>query len=101
MSTTNIQTISQKQEIVITPPQKYHVILLNDDFTPMDFVVKILMDIFHFSHTQATAVMLMVHETGRGVCGVYQKDVAETKQRQVIARARTAEHPLQCVIMPV
>lgn len=101
MSTTNIQIISQKQKSVLPPPKKYQVVLLNDDFTPMEFVVKVLMSIFHLSHTQATAVMLMVHETGRGVCGVYQKDVAETKCQQVIIRARAEGHPLQCEIVAV
>lgn len=98
MSTTNIQAITQNQKNRMRPPKKYLVMLLNDDFTPMEFVVNLLMEIFHLSSTQAIAVMLLVHETGQGVCGIYQKDVAETKCLQVIKRATSAGHPLQCII---
>ena len=100
MSTTNIQTISQNLETVLPPPKKYQVVLLNDDFTSMDFVVNLLTSIFHLPHTQAIAVMLMVHESGRGVCGIYQKDVAETKRWQVLKQAHEAGYPLQCIIEP-
>lgn len=98
MSTTNIKAITQKQKNALRPPKKYLVMLLNDDFTPMEFVVNLLMEIFHLPSTQAIAVMLLVHETGHGVCGIYQKDVAETKCQQVIKRATAAGHPLQCII---
>lgn len=81
---------------MLRPPKRYKVVLLNDDYTPMDFVVTVLMEVFHFPHTQAIAIMRMVHESGRGVCGVFQKDIAETRCNQVLARAEAAGFPLQC-----
>ena len=77
-------------------PPLYKVILLNDDFTPMDFVVQILMDFFHMPEEKATQVMLQVHTQGVGVCGVYSKDVAETKVCIVNEFSREHHHPLLC-----
>ncbi|WP_367421965.1 ATP-dependent Clp protease adapter ClpS [Snodgrassella alvi] len=96
MSNTRTQTVSQNQESMLKPPKRYKVVLLNDDYTPMDFVVTVLMEVFHLPHTQAIAIMLMVHESGRGVCGVFQKDIAETKCNQVLERAEAAGFPLRC-----
>ena len=79
-------------------PSLYKVVLLNDDYTPMDFVVKVLENIFHKDHTEAVSVMMDIHQKGAGVCGVYTKDVAETKLDQTIYLARQHDHPLQCVI---
>lgn len=79
-------------------PPLYRVILLNDDFTPMDFVVEILMNFFGMSEEQATVVMLQVHTRGMGVCGTYSKDVAETKVYIVNAYAMENEHPLKCAM---
>lgn len=80
------------------PPPLYRVKLLNDDFTPMDFVVEVLERFFNKSREQATTLMLQVHNEGSAICGVYPLDVAETKVRQVITLARDNQHPLQCVI---
>ena len=80
------------------PPPMWKVLLLNDDFTPMDFVVVVLQQFFHMDEAQATRVMLTVHHQGRGVCGVFSKDVAETKVQQVVRFARQHQHPLQCVM---
>lgn len=80
------------------PPPRYKVVLLNDDYTPMDFVVSVLSEIFLLPPAQASAVMLLVHHEGRGVCGVYQKDIAQSKCRQVHERARAAAYPLKCVV---
>lgn len=80
------------------PPQLYKVVLLNDDYTTMDFVIEVLQTIFNMSRERATQVMLKVHEEGSAVCGVYPKDIAETKVAQVITFARQREHPLRCVI---
>lgn len=80
------------------PPPLFKVLLLNDDFTPMDFVVEVLQSFFHMRREQATQVMLQVHQTGRGVCGVFSKDIAATKVEQVLHFARTHQHPLQCVM---
>lgn len=77
-------------------PRKYKVVLLNDDYTPMDFVVSILKHFFHFNEELATKVMLEVHMQGRGVCGVFTRDIAETKVLLVNEYARTNQHPLLC-----
>jgi len=77
-------------------PPLYKVILLNDDFTPMDFVVEVLTDFFSMSYEKATQVMLQVHYEGVGVCGTYSKDVAETKVLLVNDYSRQHHHPLLC-----
>jgi len=79
-------------------PPLYKVILLNDDFTPMDFVVQILTDFFSMSQERATQVMLQVHTQGVGVCGTYTKDVAETKVYIVNEFSREHHHPLMCTM---
>ena len=80
------------------PPRMFRVVLLNDDFTPMDFVVVVLQQFFAMNREQATVVMLKVHREGKGVCGVYPRDVAATKVEQVTAFARQHQHPLACVM---
>ncbi len=77
-------------------PPLYKVILLNDDYTPMDFVIEILMDFFAMSEQKATQVMLQIHTQGVGVCGIYSKDVAETKVYMVNEYSRSYQHPLMC-----
>lgn len=79
-------------------PPLYKVILFNDDFTPMDFVVEILTEFFHMSQEKATQVMLQVHTKGVGVCGTYTKDVAETKVHIVNDYSREHHHPLMCAM---
>jgi ATP-dependent Clp protease adaptor protein ClpS len=79
-------------------PSMYKVLLLNDDYTPMEFVVHILERIFHKNHEEATRIMLHVHQKGVGVCGIYTYEVAETKVNQVIDIARRNQHPLQCTM---
>ncbi|WP_440995345.1 ATP-dependent Clp protease adapter ClpS [Arhodomonas sp. SL1] len=81
-------------------PPLYRVVLLNDDYTPMDFVVEVLQTFFRMDRSQATQVMLHVHTRGKGVCGVYSRDIAETKVEQVMDYARTHEHPLMCTMEP-
>jgi ATP-dependent Clp protease adaptor protein ClpS len=80
------------------PPRQYKVVLLNDDFTTMDFVIEVLERIFGMGRERATQIMLKVHEEGSAVCGVYPKDIAETKVAQVESFARQREHPLRCVL---
>lgn len=82
-------------------PPLYRVILLNDDFTPMDFVVEVLMDFFAMSQEKATQVMLQIHTQGIGVCGIYAKDVAETKVYIVNEYSRQQQHPLLCAMEEV
>jgi ATP-dependent Clp protease adaptor protein ClpS len=88
----------ETQKSKVKPPPMYKVVLLNDDYTPMDFVVSVLQTFFSLSREQATQIMLKVHREGMGVCGVYPKDVAATKVEQVIAFSRKHEHPLQCLM---
>jgi ATP-dependent Clp protease adaptor protein ClpS len=82
----------------LKPPPLYRVVLLNDDYTPMEFVVHILEAFFNMNREKATQVMLTVHTQGKGVCGVYTKDIAETKAAQVNQYSRDNEHPLVCEI---
>lgn len=79
-------------------PSMYKVLLLNDDYTPMEFVVHILQRFFRMSIEQATEVMLHVHQKGVGICGVFTYEVAETKVNQVLSFARQNDHPLQCTL---
>lgn len=81
-------------------PRKYKVILLNDDYTPMPFVVEVLQRFFHMVDSMAVTLMLQVHTEGRAVCGVYTRDVAETKVAWVNDYARLNEHPLLCAMEP-
>jgi ATP-dependent Clp protease adaptor protein ClpS len=91
-------TLLEAQRSKLKPPPMYKVMLLNDDYTPMDFVVAVLQTFFTMTREQATQVMLKVHREGMGVCGVYPKDIAASKVEQVIAFARKHDHPLQCVM---
>lgn len=85
----------------VKPPQMYQVVMLNDDYTPMEFVVVVIQEFFSKDLEAATQIMLKIHLEGRGVCGVYSKDVAATKVDQVLDAAHKAGHPLQCVSEPV
>ncbi len=82
----------------LKPPPLYKVMLLNDDYTPMEFVVRILEHFFGMGREKATQIMLHVHTQGRGVCGVYSHDVAETKVAQVNEFSRRHQHPLLCIM---
>ena len=82
----------------VKPPPLFKVILLNDDYTPMEFVVVVLQTFFLMTREKATQVMLKVHREGMGLCGTYPKDVATTKVQQVVGYARKYQHPLQCVM---
>jgi len=79
-------------------PPMYQVFLLNDDFTPMDFVVDILRQYFHKSESEATHIMLAVHHKGEGLCGVYPREIAESKVAQVQQISRRHDHPLACIM---
>lgn len=99
MATRTVENVeSQTANTRLKPPPLYKVKLLNDDFTPMDFVVEVLEKFFNKTREQATQLMLQVHNEGSAVCGVYPLDLAETKVRQVTTLARDNQHPLQCVI---
>ncbi len=79
-------------------PNMYRVLLLNDDYTPMEFVISILQSFFNKDTQEATQIMLQVHHNGVGECGVYTYEVAETKVSQVMDHARKNQHPLQCIM---
>ncbi len=90
--------VLEPQRAQVKAPPLYKVLILNDDFTPMDFVVVVLQQFFGMNREQATAVMLKVHREGKGVCGVFPRDVAATKVEQVTAFAQQHQHPLACVM---
>lgn len=95
---TDGEVMIAEPEVSTKRPSFYKVILLNDDFTPMDFVVTVLEQIFRKTHEEAINLMLMVHTKGAAMVGVFTRDVAETKVDQVIEYARINDYPLQCVI---
>ena len=95
------QTVLERQTQKVEPPRRYQVVMLNDDYTPMEFVVEVLVEFFAKTREAATQIMLTIHEKGRGICGLYARDIAETKAEQVLAAAQHAGHPLQCVCEPV
>ena len=91
-------TVLEARKSKLKPPPMYKVMLLNDDYTPMEFVVLVLQTFFAMTREKATQVMLKVHREGIGVCGVFPRDIASTKVQQVAAFARKHQHPLQCVM---
>jgi len=92
-----LERLTQK----LQPPGLYQVVMLNDDYTPMEFVVVVIQEFFGKDLESATQIMLKIHLDGKGVCGVYPKDIAATKVDQVLDAAHKAGHPLQCVAEPV
>ena len=88
--------VAEKTRTKVERPPMYRVFLLNDDYTPMDFVVDVIMKFFELSEPEATLIMLQVHKKGRGICGVFTRDVAETKVNLVNGFARTNGQPLLC-----
>jgi len=91
-------SVLEAKKAKVKLPPMYQVLLLNDDYTPMEFVVVVLQKFFAMTRERATQVMLKVHREGMGVCGVYPHDVASTKVQQVSAYAHKHQHPLQCVM---
>lgn len=91
-------TLLNENDRKTAPPKRYGVFLLNDDYTTMDFVVEVLSEVFMLGEEQAVAVMLLVHHEGKGLCGTYTRDIAQTKQLQVMQRVKAAGHPLQCTV---
>jgi len=91
-------TVLEAKRAKTKPPPMFKVMILNDDYTPMDFVVIVLQKFFALSREKAMQIMLKVHREGMGVCGVYAKDVAATKVDQVRSYAKQHQHPLQCMM---
>lgn len=94
MSSTDV-AIDEKIKVVISEPKRWKVILLNDDSTPMEFVISVLTDIFKHTREQAADIMQQVHETGSGIAGIYSFEIAEAKAVEATNLARTNSHPLQ------
>jgi ATP-dependent Clp protease adaptor protein ClpS len=92
--------IVQESKPQLRKPPLFKVILLNDDYTPMEFVVTLLELLFHKTREEATRIMLHVHQKGVGICGVFTREIAETKVRQVLGYAQEHQHPLQCTFEP-
>ena len=92
------EAVMERQKAKLKPPPMFKVVLLNDDFTTMEFVVCILQQYFNKSEEEAFQIMMKVHHEGRGICGVYSKDIAATKVAQVKNHARDEGHPLQCIM---
>ena len=97
--------VNETEDLKLSPkkaktklPSMYKVIILNDDFTPMEFVVNTIQRFFNKSVDEATRIMLKIHTEGLGVCGIFPVDIAETKMNQVLNYAKEHQHPLQCII---
>lgn len=94
----DLDVVAAQSKPELKKPPLYRVVLLNDDYTPMEFVVQVLQKIFSLDRSVATRVMLQVHTRGKGVCGVYTYEIAETKVAQVTALAQRNQHPLLCTL---
>lgn len=92
------EAVAEETRPEVKKPPLYKVLMINDDFTPMEFVVEVLEGFFHMNREQATRIMLTVHTQGRAVCGIFTRDVAETKAALVIDYARENQHPLMCQV---
>ena len=95
---TFITLIVERERPKVKPPKLYKVVLLNDDYTPMEFVVELLEKFFHMPHAKATDIMLQVHHHGKGVCGIFTHEIAETKVTQVNQYSKSNQHPLMCIM---
>ena len=91
-----VETVKPK----LKRPPMYRVLLLNDDYTTMEFVLDVLTGIFHHSEEKAAQIMMHVHQKGAGICGVYTREIAETKVEQVLQFSQQNKHPLQCTMEP-
>ena len=88
----------EEEKPKLKPPRQYKVVLLNDDYTPMEFVVQVLTTFFGMDHAKATRVMMAVHTRGKGICGIFSYEIAETKVDQVNEYSRINQHPLMCTM---
>ena len=95
-----VRTPVEDKKPKLKKPRPYKVVLVNDDYTPMDFVVYVLQKYFEMSEQRAVLIMLDVHRSGSGVCGLYPREIAEMKVRDVLEFAKSHQHPLQCTMEP-
>ena len=96
----NVTEVITQEKIELKKPKLFKVILLNDDYTPMEYVVNLIKIVFRKNESEAVNIMLMVHKKGSGVCGIFTKEIAETKVETVLKMAKTDQHPLKCIMEP-
>jgi ATP-dependent Clp protease adaptor protein ClpS len=96
----NDELVLQEARPRLKRPPLYRVLLLNDDYTPMEFVVGVLQKLFRLEHDKAVQIMMHVHQKGVGICGLFPREIAETRVEQVMALAQEQQHPLQCTMEP-
>ena len=92
--------VRREAQLKAQRPPMYNIIIFNDDYTPMEFVINIMTEIFHYDYNKAASITLAIHEQGQAICATFPKDVAETKADKVVSRARASDHPLLCVVRP-
>lgn len=100
VKTDNNASVEVLDRVIMQAPKMWNVILMNDDFTSMEFVILILMQIFHKNFDDASEIMMNIHETGKGIAGTYSNEVATQKRDETISAARSNNFPLQCEIEP-
>ena len=98
MSLNNENNLLTKEKAKLKKPDMYAVIMLNDDYTPMEFVIYVLQSVFKKNYEDAKRIMLLIHNEGKGICGVFPLDIAETKANQVVEFARINQHPRECKV---
>ncbi len=96
----NVTDVITQEKIELKKPKLFKVILLNDDYTPMEYVVNLIKVVFRKNESEAVNIMLMVHKKGSGVCGIFTKEIAETKVETVLKMAKSDQHPLKCIMEP-
>ena len=96
----NVTNIITQEKVELKKPKLFKVILLNDDYTPMEYVVNLIKIVFRKNESEAVNIMLMVHKKGSGVCGIFTKEIAETKVETVLKMAKSDQHPLKCIMEP-
>ena len=98
MSFKNENSLLTKEKVKLKKPEMYAVVMINDDYTPMEFVIYVLQSVFKKNYEDAKKIMLLIHNQGKGICGVFPLDIAETKANQVVEFARINQHPLECKV---
>ena len=96
----NVTNTITQEKVELKKPKLFKVILLNDDYTPMEYVVNLIKIVFRKNESEAVNIMLMVHKKGSGVCGIFTKEIAETKVETVLKMAKSDQHPLKCIMEP-
>ena len=98
MTLNNDNNLLTKEKVKLKKPDMYAVVMLNDDYTPMEVVIYVLQSVFKKNYEDAKKIMLLIHNEGKGICGVFPLDIAETKANQVVEFARINQHPLECKV---